>query len=131
MYYRIKNKMDADALETLFGNSMNSAIVYDRVKEIIGRLDDTYGTLRSSRDMGGYVLLFLSEEEYELLHTQILSFYRLDVENYEYSEIINERMESSTDWWEELYLLSSDDALVIIHPKQRMKRTYSRQEDAQ
>lgn len=123
MYYRIKNKMDVDALETLFGNSMNSAIVYDRVKEIIGQLDEAYGTLRSARDMGGYVLLFLSEEEYELLHTKILSFYRLDVENYEYSEIINESMESSIDWWEELYLLSSDDALVIIHPKQRMKRT--------
>lgn len=37
---------------------------------------------------------------------------------FEYSERINENTDTGVEWWEELYLLSSEDALVLIHPKE-------------
>ena len=61
--------------------------------------------------------MFQSEDNYEELKTPILSFYRLDDTDYEYSEIAI--TDSGIEWWEELFMLSSDDAIVIIHPKSR------------
>ena len=47
---------------------------------------------------------------------KIMEFYHLDKESYEYSNQLGGEGDGTEQWQEELYLLSSDDALVIIHP---------------
>ena len=69
------------------------------------------------QSMGGYLLLFQSEDNYEELKTPILSFYRLEDTDYEYSEVAV--TDSGIEWWEELFILSSDDAIVIMHPRSK------------
>lgn len=117
MYYRIKNSMDVAALLPELQDNKDDQIVGERVKEIIERLADAYGDERNSYAMGGYVLFFPTEENYQKWHSHIISFLCLDHENYEYSEIVNENMVETTEWWEELYLISSEDAIVMIHPR--------------
>ena len=119
MYYRLKNRLDFESLQEDIGEDNSLKIVSDRIEEIIDTLDDNYGAHRNSRDMGGYLLLFQSEENYEELKMQILSFYQLDINDYEYSETLIEDKEYNVEWWEELYMLSSDDAIVIMHPRSK------------
>ena len=119
MYYRLKNRLDFESLQEDIGEDNSLKIVSDRIEEIIDTLDDNYGAHRNSRDMGGYLLLFQSEENYEELKMQILSFYQLDIKDYEYSETLIEDQEYNVEWWEELYMLSSDDAIVIMHPRSK------------
>ena len=119
MYYRLKNRLDYESLKEDIGEDNSLKIVSDRIEEIIDTLDDNYGTHRNSKAMGGYLLLFQSEENYEELKMQILSFYHLDIEDYEYSETLIEDKEYTVEWWEELYMLSSDDAIVIMHPRSK------------
>lgn len=119
MYYRLKNRLDYESLKEDIGEGNSLKIVSDRIEEIIDTLDDNYGAQRNSKAMGGYLLLFQSEENYEELKMLILSFYHLDIEDYEYSETLIEDKEYNVEWWEELYMLSSDDAIVIMHPKSK------------
>lgn len=119
MYYRLKNRLDFESLQEDIGEDNSLKIVSDRIEEIIDTLDDNYGAHRNSRAMGGYLLLFQSEENYEELKMQILSFYQLDIKDYEYSETLIEDKEYNVEWWEELYMLSSDDAIVIMHPRSK------------
>ena len=119
MYYRLKNRLDFESLQEDIGEDNSLKIVSDRIEEIIDTLDDNYGAHRNSRAMGGYLLLFQSEENYEELKIQILSFYQLDIKDYEYSETLIEDQEYNVEWWEELYMLSSDDAIVIMHPRSK------------
>ena len=119
MYYRLKNRLDYESLKEDIGEDNSLKIVSDRIEEIIDTLDDNYGTHRNSKAMGGYLLLFQSEENYEKLKMQILSFYQLDIKDYEYSETLIEDKEYNVEWWEELYMLSSDDAIVIMHPRSK------------
>ena len=67
----------------------------------------------------GIVKLWVDIYYYEELKMLILSFYHLDIEDYEYSETLIEDKEYNVEWWEELYMLSSDDAIVIMHPKSK------------
>lgn len=117
MYYRIKNSMDVQALLPELQKDKDTQLVGKRVEEIIERLSESYGDHRNSYAMGGYILFFTSQENYEKWHSHIMDFYRLGMEDYEYSEIVNENFVHDMEWWEELYLLGSDDALVMIHPK--------------
>lgn len=119
MYYRLKNRLDFESLQEDIGEDNSLKIVSDRIEEIIDTLDDNYGAQRNSKAMGGYLLLFQSEENYEELKMQILSFYQLDIKDYEYSETLIEDKEYNVEWWEELYMLSSDDAIVIMHPRSK------------
>lgn len=116
MYRRIKNELDMTLLEDELRTLGVDNIVLDRMREIIFTLDDAYKTNRGSRDMGGYIFFFDNEENYKNALPQILEFHNLRMEDYEYSEIINNNIEQGA-WWEELYLLSSDDAIVLVHPK--------------
>ena len=117
MYYRLKNRLDYESLLEDIKENDSLQVVSDRVREIIETLDDNYGAHRNSKAMGGYLLLFQSEDNYEELKTPILSFYRLDDTDYEYSEIAV--TDSGIEWWEELFMLSSDDAIVIMHPRSK------------
>ena len=109
--------MDIDLLEKDLIAAQVDSIVIERMREIVSTLDDAYGSNRSAKDMGGYIFFFGDEETYENSFSHLLTFYNLAMENYEYSEIINEMNDSETKWWEELYMLSSDDAIVFVHPK--------------
>lgn len=120
MYYRIKNQFDAKILAdeiTELGSFPH--YIADRIIELAKILDDAYGGDRGSYAMGGYVLLFPNEHNYSVYVNQILGFYNLDLEDFEYSEIVGEKiMDDRKIWKEELYLLGSDDSLVLIHPKE-------------
>lgn len=117
MYQRVKNKLDAGFLCSKLCEIGTEQIVIDRVNEVIDTLDDSYGEKRNSYAMGGYILFFQHENDYEKSIAAILDFYNLKEDLYEYSDCINEMSKTDPKWWEELYMLGSDDALVIIHPK--------------
>ena len=117
MYQRIMNKLDAELFSEELERKNIDSIVIERMKELAGMLDDRYGVCRGSADMGGYILFFHDGRDYGKCIPHILQFYHMDGELFEYSEQINENTASDVEWWEELYLLSSEDALVLIYPK--------------
>lgn len=113
MYQRIMNKLDVEMWQRKARGNICDEVI-DRVKEQINVLDEAYGSNRGKTDMGGYILFFDNKTEYEENIQEILEFYKLDRELYEYSDCISEGQDIS--WMEELYMLGSDDALVLIHP---------------
>lgn len=115
MYQRLMNKLDVDILENELQGEINDEVI-NRIREQIDILDGAYGTLRGTKDMGGYILLFTDKATYENSVDSIMEFYRLEKDLYEYSDCISEDFHSGQKWMEELFLLSSDDALVLIHP---------------
>ncbi len=118
MYQRIMNRLDAELFTEELQKGNIDGIVAERMMELAGMLDDRYGVCRGSSDMGGYILFFHDSRDYGKCYPHIMAFYHLDGELFEYSERINENTEAGVEWWEELYLLSSEDALVLIHPKE-------------
>lgn len=54
----------------------------------------------------------------------------LDKELFEYSEQIGNAADSKVQWQEELYLLSSDDSLVLIHPRESAQANHPRESGA-
>ena len=116
MYHRIKNKMDAEIIKEALESEKTDRAVMERIDGIIDVLDKEYGSCRGSSDMGGYILLFTDMRTYERYIMKIMEFYHLDKESYEYSNQLGGEGDGTEQWQEELYLLSSDDALVIIHP---------------
>lgn len=122
MYYRIMNRLDADALsKKICKDNIAEKIVADRISEIIDTLDDAYGGHRNSYAMGGFVFYFPDEATYEREYINILEFYRLNALDYEYSDLIGDAAIQGKEWREELFMLSSDDSLVLIHPKEVVK----------
>lgn len=117
MYQRVMNRLDAEIFAEELEKQGIEQIVVSRMKEVVATLDDAYGMYRSFKSMGGYILFFKDEVSYKKTFEQIMSFYNLDKELYEYSDCISERQDTGVEWWEELYLLSSEDSLVLIHPK--------------
>ena len=115
MYQRIMNKLDIDILAEELRDSVDDAVI-NRMKEQIAILDEAYGMHRGANNMGGYVLFFRDKESYTKSYDKIMNFYNLNKELFEYSDCIGE--EGKNQYMEELYLLSSDDALVLIHPKE-------------
>lgn len=118
MYYRIKNSLDARMLAEKINGNVKDSIVAERIVEQIEVLDDAYGRHRTPYAMGGYILYFPNEKDYNKMIGEICEFYNISLNEYEYSEIIGEKPIGNTEWWEELFMLSSDDALVMIHPKE-------------
>lgn len=118
MYYRIKNQLDAKILadEVLETKSLPKKVA-DRVLELAKILDDAYGVDRYAGAMGGYVIVFPSEGNYERYASKILDFHNMMFNEYEYLDNIGETvLEDGKHWKEILYLLSSDDSLVFIYP---------------
>ena len=118
MFRKIQNELDIHLLEDEMKNCGVEEIVIDRIKEIVLTLDDAYGATRGSRGMGGYILFFGKDEFFNESFPKVLQFYHLKADNCEYSEKINNNT-SRIEWWEDLYMLSSDDALVLVHPKEK------------
>lgn len=117
MYQRLMNKLDVD----IWANEVQDIVdddVINRVREQINTLDEAYGNHRGIKDMGGYILFFKDKASYDGCIDEIMSFYKLDRELYEYSDCICGGQAGKKKWMEELYMLGSDDALVLIHPKE-------------
>lgn len=116
--YRLKTTLDCELLFMEQELTSEQNILKERMLEILETLDDAYGKNRSSHDFGGYILFFPTEDNYKRQIAQILKFYNLDKNLCEYREKIGEKAYSDTEWWEELFLLSSDDSLLLIYPKE-------------
>ena len=65
----------------------------------------------------GYILLFTDTETYRRHISKIMEFYHLKKDLFEYSEQIVSMDDGVMEWQEELFLLSSEDSLVLIYPK--------------
>ena len=113
MYYRIKNTIDAQIFAENF--SEEKQVIGNRIKEIADILDGSYGSKRKSSYYGGYVLYFPTQALYNAYTDKILDFYNLDKTMYEYTGIIGGKAINGIMWYEELFLLSSYDSLILIH----------------
>lgn len=120
MYQRIKNSLDVEIMEDFI---KLDRIVIKRIEKLVALLDEAYGCCRASYDLGGYVLLFTEEQTYEKFLPKIMGFYHLNKNLYEYSELIESTEDHRMEWHEELFLLSSDDAIILIYPTTSQKAT--------
>lgn len=117
MYQRIKNRLDVEIIKESSGTEKVDNAVLKRVEGLVEVLDREYGCGRGSGDMGGYVLFFTDPQAYGKYIPKVMEFYHLTEDSAEYSEVISGTENGRGQWKEELYLLSSDDALVLIYPK--------------
>lgn len=122
MYQRIKNRLDAKFLLEEMRSQEKNVFVGDRILELAGILDDAYGAQRKVYDMGGYILYFPDTQTYEDTIVDIWEFYNIEPTMYEYMEYVGESEFSNIKWIEKLFLLSSDDCLVLIYPQETDKR---------
>lgn len=118
MYQRIKNRLDAKFLLADMREQGKDVFVGDRILELAGVLDDAYGGNRKAHDMGGYILYFPDAQTYENTVVDIWEFYNIEPTLYEYMEYIGESESSDIQWVEKLFLLSSDDSLVLVYPQE-------------
>lgn len=118
MYQRIKNRLDAKFLLADMRAQGKNVFVGDRILELAGVLDDAYGRNRKAHDMGGYILYFPDAQTYEDTVVDIWEFYNIEPTLYEYMEYIGESESSDIQWVEKLFLLSSDDSLVLVYPQE-------------
>ena len=117
MYQRIKNKLDMEIIKDFLESEQTNQNVVRRMEELTDILDGAYDGSRGAFDMGGYILFFGDIQTYENHISKIMEFYRLDKDLAEYSNTIEGTDGSTIQWREELYLLSSDDSLVLIYPE--------------
>ena len=122
MYQRIKNRLDAKFLLEEMRAQGNHVFVGERILELAGVLDDSYGADRKACDMGGYILYFPDAQTYEDTVVDIWEFYNIEPTLYEYMEYIGESESNDTQWVEKLFLLSSDDSLVLVYPQKAGQR---------
>ncbi len=114
MFLRLKNLVDYEIIKDDMDAMVCDSCVGERVKEVLTILDDSYGKARTSRDMGGYVFLFSNETTYNASIDKILINSNIQTSMCEYSDIISSSQDIT--WKEELYLVSSDDSITVIHP---------------
>lgn len=122
MYQRIKNRLDAKFLLEEMRAQGKNVFVGDRILELAGVLDDAYGAERKAHDMGGYILYFPDAQTYEDMVVDVWEFYNIEPTMYEYMEYIGESEFNDIQWIEKLFLLSSDDSLVLIYPQKAGQR---------
>ena len=119
MYYRIKIQLDAELLAEEFISEEHKNPVMKRIKELIETLDLAYGAERKSHDMGGYILYFPDVQTYQKSIGKIEEFHHISQDLREYADTIAECGQENAEWIEELYLLTSEDSLVLIYPKEK------------
>lgn len=114
MHLRLMNKLDVEGslgvIKNFISDQASEEQILGRIWTAIEILDNSYGSQRTSKDMGGFVFFTSGEKE----KNRILDFYRLEEKSAEYSDIICQT--SSGTWYEDLYLRSSDDAVIIVYP---------------
>lgn len=119
MYYRIKNQLDAEMLAEEFDPKATGSPVMKRIMEIVETLDFAYGAERKSHDMGGYILYFPDVQTYRKSIGKIEEFHKISRDECEYADRIAECRQENAEWIEELYLLTSEDSLVLLYPKEK------------
>ncbi len=122
MYYRIKHRYESRLLLEEMRAMGKAVFVGDRILEQVGILDDNYNYAektggRDRCDYGGYILFFPSEKCYEDCVVDIWDFYNIDPTQYEYADYIGDSQFSDVKWIEKLYLLGSDDSLLLVYPQ--------------
>ena len=110
MYQRIMNDLD------IINMIKAPDVINKRIGEIIEVLNKTYGNDRKPSDNGGYALYFPTVDDAEKSLETVMKYYKIDFDIAEYREVHNTE---NNDWIEELYLLSSEDALVLFYPKKK------------
>ena len=116
MYLRLKNKPDLEGFRVLF-EEHGKKFLYEKMMEDIEVLDTTYGIGRGSYSMGGYLLYFPTENDYKASIDVLAEVYHFDPWIYEFDDLLWEEQDTGCVWKRRLYMLSSDDALVMIYPK--------------
>lgn len=89
--------------------------VLKRLKTSVHILDSAYGVGREALSMGGFIFLLTGLSESEQLRQKILDFYDLSNQDSEYTEEICR--DKNNIWIEDMFLRSSEDAIVIIYMK--------------
>lgn len=119
MYYRLKNKLDVDLFVSSVLTDEKYHLVVERLNELVEILDSNYGAERGVNDMGGYILYFPDKSCYDAMISKLENFYHIDSSCYEYrDELSDDTNKETVAFCEDLYLISSDDALVFVYPKE-------------
>ncbi len=108
MYQRIMNNLDVKNI------SSAPKLIEERMTELTNILSESYGVDRTPIDMGGYILFFPTNEDVMRSMDSVMEYYDLDSKIMEYQD---EYEVDKHKWIEELYILTSDDSLVLIYPK--------------
>lgn len=99
-------------------NELENFVVVDILDLILERVqvfDESYGAERNlEEDLGGYCAVFPTAADWKEEYQKVLDKYRMDKELYEYQEQIDCGAET---WIEELFILSSDYAVIMIYPE--------------
>lgn len=115
MYLRLKNKLDLMGFSGVF-EEHGKKFLYDKMMEGIEVLDAAYGEGRQSYSMGGYLLYFPTEEDYQSSLNTLAEAYHFDPWIYEFDDSIWEEPSVGIAWRRRHYQLSSDDTLVMYYP---------------
>lgn len=121
MYIKLINNFDVSCFEesltsTTDSLEMNPIImpaVLDKINEVIGILDASYGLYRHpTHSLGGQLFYFPTLEDVNKYYGKVLEFYNTSTELAEYSEII--ASDENLEFWYELYILSTDYCIALI-----------------
>lgn len=99
-------------------NKENFNTLVDKLTEYVVILDADYSADRESFAQGGYVFFISNCEEAKTVREEIIRCYNLE-EKLEFANVFLKCEDTKEIWKEELYLRSSDDAVVIIYPLKR------------
>jgi len=116
MYLRLKNKPDLEGFSELFEEHGKKPL-YEKMMEDIEVLDAAYGVGRQAYSMGGYLLYFPTEKDYQESLSTLAEVYHFDPWIYEFDDLLWEEQSTGCEWKRRLYMLSSDDALLMIYPE--------------
>ena len=123
MYYKITNTTDVKCLKNCIENKMDSIDTDDyytfidvalAVENNINTLSKYYGDNRDSEsNLGGYLLLFNTTDEQELINV-IYERYGINDEYVEFEDVLAEN--EKVRWISKLFVVSADYNVVIVMP---------------
>ena len=116
MYLRFKCKPDLEGFSKIF-EEHEKKFLYEKMMEDVEVLDAAYGVGRQSYSMGGYLLYFPTSEDYQTSIDMLAELYHFDPKTYEFDDLLWEEQSMGCAWKRRLYMLSSDDALLMIYPE--------------
>ncbi len=120
MYIRLKNQYDLESLKPIF-MEQNQIILYEKIKEDLLILDNAYGVSRSVSAYGGYIILCIDPDDYTNDIQIFCKIYQFDCEAYEYLDNVWNDSNTNIMWKKILFLLGSDDSLLIYYPTRLCK----------
>lgn len=116
MYLRLKNKTDLEGFSVLFEQHGKKPL-YELMMEDIEVLDTAYGVGRLAYSMGGYLFYFPTENDFKTSLDALAEVYRFDPWIDEFDDFLWKEPNTGYVWKRRLYMLSSDDAMLMIYPE--------------